>query len=69
MGKELANINEPFNTRTVVKTLETLMNRVTEKECTPQTVVAACQCAERITDILKVHLEVAKISRISREEK
>lgn len=54
--------DQPFNTRNVVKTLETLMTKVTEKECTAQNVMAACQCAEKITDILKIHLDLFKIT-------
>lgn len=68
MSKELTVRDQPFNTRNVVTTLEKLMNRVTEKDCNPNTVIAACQCAEKITDILKVHLEVAKLERTRKQE-
>ena len=54
---------EAFNTRSVVKTLEGLMNKVTQKECTAETVNAACNCADKITNILKVHLDVERIRK------
>lgn len=57
----LTDSREEFDTRTVVKNLEGLMNRVTEKECTPETVHAACNCADKITQILRVHLEVQRL--------
>ncbi len=55
--------SEAFNTRDVVKKLENIMDRVTSKECTAETVNAACNAAGRITDILRVHLEVMKLTR------
>ncbi len=58
----MSNKPEIFNSKSVVKTLENLMTKVTKDECTPETVNAACNCAGRITDILKVHLEVEKLN-------
>lgn len=58
--KELA-IKEQFNTKTVVNKLEGYMDRVTDKECTPQTVQAAVNCADKICDFLKLHLEVERL--------
>ena len=55
--------SEAFNTRDVVKKLESIMDRVTAKECTAETVNAACNAAGRITDILRVHLEVMKLTK------
>lgn len=52
---------EKFDTRRVVETLENLMHRVTEKDVSSETVNAACNCADKITDILKVHLEVERM--------
>lgn len=52
---------EIFNTRTVVKTLEGLMTKVTQDKCTPETVNAACNCADKITDILRLHLDVQRV--------
>jgi len=54
---------EIFDTKRVVKTLEGLMTRVTEKDCTPDTVNAACNCADKITDILRLHLDVERLKR------
>lgn len=50
-----------FTTKKVVTTLENLMNRVTATEVTPETVNAACNCADKITDMLKLHLEVERL--------
>lgn len=50
-----------FTTKKVVTTLENLMNRVTAKDVTPDTVNAACNCADKITDLLKLHLEVERL--------
>ena len=50
-----------FNARGVVQTLERLMNEVTKEECTPATVNAAANCAARITDMLRVHLEAERL--------
>ena len=52
---------EVFDTRMVVKTLEGLMTKVTEADCTPATVNAACNCADKITDILRLHLDVERL--------
>lgn len=54
-----------FNARGVVQTLERLMNEVTKDDCTPATVNAAANCAARITDLLRVHLEAERL-QISR---
>lgn len=54
---------EIFDTRRVVKTLEGLMNRVTDDKCTPETVNAACNCADKITDILRLHLDVERLKK------
>lgn len=62
MSKEVKKISDDvFTTKNVVKTLEGLMTRVTKDDCTPDTVNAACNCADKITDILKLHLEVEKL--------
>ena len=50
-----------FDTKTIVKKLESYMDKVTEKECTPMTVSAAVGCADKIVDILRLHLEVERL--------
>jgi NCAIR mutase (PurE)-related protein len=57
-------IEKVFETKKVVTTLSGLMDKVTKDQCTPQTVEAACKCANAITDIMKVHLEAEKIKFI-----
>lgn len=62
MSTEIRKVDEEkFDTRTVVKTLEGLMTKVTEKDCTSETVNAACNCAGRITDLLRLHIEVERM--------
>lgn len=53
--------SEVFDTRSVVKKLEHLMGEVTKEKATPETVNAACNCAGRITEILRIHLEVERL--------
>jgi len=65
MANEIAN-KDQFNTKTVVKKLEGYMDRVTEKECTPATVQAAVNCADKICDFLRLHLEVERLKIKSR---
>jgi hypothetical protein len=50
-----------FDTRRVVTTLETLMNKVTDNEINSNTVNAACNCADKIVDILRLHLDVERL--------
>lgn len=52
-----------FDTRKVVSTLEKLMEDVTKNTCTPETVNAACNCADKITEILRLHLDVERLKR------
>jgi predicted FMN-binding regulatory protein PaiB len=53
--------SETFDTKSVVKKLESLMHDVTKDKATPETVNAACNCAGRITEILRIHLEVERL--------
>lgn len=52
---------EVFDTRNVVNTLEGLMTQVTSNNVTPETVNAACNCADKIVDILRLHLDVERL--------
>lgn len=52
---------EVFDTRKVVNTLEGLMTRVTDKDVTAENVNAACNCADKIVDILRLHLDVERL--------
>jgi len=60
VAKEQTN-KEIFDTRRVVTTLEGLMTRVTDQNVTPDTVNAACNCADKIVDILRLHLDVERL--------
>lgn len=65
MSKEIQKREETdtFDTREVVTTLNGLMKRVTQEQCNAETVNAACNCAARITDLLKVHLDVERLRK------
>lgn len=57
-------MEERFKTVEIVDTLADLMKKVTSKDCTPDTVNAACNCASSITELLKVHIEAKKIAML-----
>jgi len=52
--------SNPIAKSNIIDNLEGLMTKVTSQEITPDTVNAACNCAEKITDIFKVYLEFEK---------
>jgi orotidine-5'-phosphate decarboxylase len=56
-----ATIEESFKAADIANTLSSLMKDVTKKECSPQTVHAACQCANAITDLMKVCLDAERV--------
>lgn len=60
-GKPPAESESIFDARSVIQTLDGLMRKVTDEDCTASTVNAACNCAARITDLLRVHLEVERL--------
>lgn len=60
MTKQIAK-KDTFDTRKVVTTLEGLMTSVTKEQVTPDTVNAACNCADKIVDILRLHLDVERL--------
>jgi hypothetical protein len=68
MSNKDISTKEVFNTKTVVKKLESYMDKVTEKDCTPATVQAAVNCADKICDFLRLHLEVERL-RIKRGDR
>lgn len=64
MAKEIQKVEpekDQFNTKTIVNKLESYMDRVTEKECTPATIQAAVNCADKIVDFLRLHVEVERL--------
>lgn len=61
MSNELVKKADVFDTKTVVRKLESYMDKVTEKDCTPETVQAAVACADKIVDILRLHLDVERL--------
>ena len=61
-------VNPVFDTKNVVTTLESLMNKVTSEEVSPDTVNAACNCADKIVDILRLHLDVERLKIATKRE-
>jgi hypothetical protein len=55
-----------FDSRKVVNKLTDLMDQVTKEKVTAETVNAACNCATRITDILRLHLEAERLKPLRR---
>lgn len=68
--KEIQKRPDIFDSKSVVQKLESYMDKVTEKECTPSTVQAAVACADKIVDFLRLHLDVErlKMKRMIRDE-
>jgi hypothetical protein len=64
MSKELKQIEKDrFTVKDVVDDLQTMMRGVTKSECTPATVNAACNAADKITNLLKLQLEYERMQR------
>lgn len=61
--KKEAGLAEVYDTRKVFNKLTDLMDRVTEKDCTAETVNAACNCVARMNDLLRIHLEADRLKR------
>lgn len=59
---ELNQNQHDFGTRNIVKKLESYMDRVTEHKCDPNTVHAAVACADKIVDIIRLHLDVERLN-------
>lgn len=47
--------------RTIVNKLSSYMDKVTDKECNPTTVQAAVNCADKIIDIFRLHMELERL--------
>ena len=62
MNNEITKKDDVFNTKTIIKKLESYMDKVTEEKCTPETVQAAVNCADKIVDILKLHLDLERLN-------
>lgn len=61
--KALADISEKFEVVETVKQLRSMMNRVTDKEINPDTVNAACNCAQNINLTIKTAIQAARFLR------
>lgn len=53
---------EGFNSGDVAKTLHIAMEKMLEKEITPSSLNAACNCAQQITNILRLHLDAKRLT-------
>lgn len=60
---ESKSVFESFDTRGVVFKLRDLMTEVTANDVTPETVNAACNCADKITDVMRLHLDAERLRR------
>lgn len=67
MSKEVTVVQsskvEVVELKPVVKKLEEMIDKVTEKECTPETVAAAVSCVDSIVDIYRLCIEVERLNR------
>lgn len=52
---------EVFDTSRVAKTLHTAMEEMLKKEISPASLNAACNCAQQITNILRLHLDAKRL--------
>ena len=62
MSKTLQKSDNDFVAKNmkIINNLDHLMTEVTKDQVTADTVNAACQCAEKITDLFKFHLDLEK---------
>ena len=56
----LTEISERFGVVATVTKLRSMMERVTEKEITPDTVNAACNCVQNINLTIKTAIQAAR---------
>lgn len=61
-GKQsaLKDISERFGVVDTVKTLQRMMNEITKKEITPDTVNAACNCVQNLNLTVKTAIQAAR---------
>lgn len=55
-------LSDVYKGASVIKKIENLIDKVTEKECTPATVQAAVNCVEAINGLLRTHLEQQRLN-------
>lgn len=55
-------ISDIYAGASVIKKLETLMDKVTAQDCTPATVQSAVNCVEAINGLLRTHLEQQRLN-------
>lgn len=55
-------ISDVYAGASVISKLERLIDKVTDKECTPATVQAAVNCVEAINGLLRTHLEQQRLT-------
>jgi len=61
--KSLDVIDEKFRVGEVMNHLHSMMKGVTEKEVTPETVIAACQCVSKMNEVMNTTIDAAKFLR------
>lgn len=55
-------LSDVYQGASVIKKIENLIDKVTDKECTPATVQAAVNCVEAINGLLRTHLEQQRLN-------
>ena len=58
--RALETIDEKFNVGDVMNHLNKMMKGVTDKEMTPDTVMAACQCVSKMNEVMDTTINAAK---------
>jgi hypothetical protein len=53
---------QQFDSGAVAKTLHQAAEQLLAKEITPSSVNAACNCAQQIVNLIKVHLEAERLA-------
>lgn len=59
--KREANGVQEFNARDTVNILQDAMKKITNEKLTAENIHAACNCAGKITDIMRVHLDFTRL--------
>jgi len=59
----LESVDRKFKVGEVMNHLHSMMTGVTDKEMTPETVMAACQCVSKMNEVMNTSIDAAKFLR------
>lgn len=64
ISQKAVEANEKFQSRSMrfLEKLEGMMDGVTGKQCTPETVNAACNCADKAIQIMRLNFEAHRFA-------